>query len=277
MIISKKLKLMNNTMIPILGLGTWQIDDEVVKDIVKKAIKIGYRHIDTAQAYGNERGVGLGIKESGIPREEIYIQTKLAAEIKNYDEAKKAILESFEKLAVDYIDLMIIHCPQPWDKFRSEDHYFSGNLEVWRALEEFYEEGKIKAIGVSNFEEIDIENILKNGKIKPMVNQILTHIGNTPFKLIKYCKKHDIVVEAYSPIAHGKILENETLVNMAKKYNVSVAQLCIRYTIQLGLVSLPKTVHEEYLMNNTMLDFVINQNDMNKLILMDQNNEYCDI
>lgn len=261
--------LSNGVDIPVLGLGTWLIADAEVAQVVKKALQLGYRHIDTAQAYENERGVGEGIKLSGIPREQIFLQTKLKAEIKTYKEAKQAIEESFAKLDVDYIDLMIIHCPQPWNEFRSDNHYFEGNLEAWRALEEFYEKGKIKAIGVSNFEEVDIENILKKGKAKPMVNQILTHIGNTPFKLIQYCQEHDIVVEAYSPIAHGKMLKNEEVGKMAKKYGVTIPQLCIRYTLQLGMVSLPKTVHEAYLKANAEVNFVISEEDMHLLCQMD--------
>ncbi len=273
MILKEKIKMLNEVEIPLLGLGTWLIDDSIVSDVVEKAIKHGYIHIDTAEAYRNERGVGEGIKNAKIPREEIFIQTKLAAEIKNYEDAKKAIEESLAKLDVDYIDLMIIHCPEPWNKFRCGDHYFEGNLEAWRALEEYYEMGKIKAIGVSNFEIVDLENIINHGKIKPMVNQILAHIGDTPFKLIDYCKKQGIVVEAYSPIAHGRILENKDLQEMAKKYQVSVAQLCIRYTLQLGLVSLPKTIHEEYLIANSQVDFTISDEDMKTLIAMNKSNE----
>lgn len=277
MILNKIKTLSNGVEIPILGLGTWLIPDEEVAEVVKKALQFGYRHIDTAEAYENERGVGEGIKLSGIPREQIFLQTKLKAEIKNYKDAKKAIEESFAKLDVDYIDLMIIHCPQPWDKFRNGEHYFEGNLEAWRALEEFYEQGKIRAIGVSNFEEVDIENILKNGKVKPTVNQILTHIGNTPFKLIKYCQEHDIVVEAYSPIAHGRMLKNEEVRKMAEKYQVSIPQLCIRYTLQLGAVSLPKTVHDEYIKANAEVDFVISDEDMKALYEMDTINEFVEI
>ncbi len=273
MILKEKIKMLNGVEIPLLGLGTWLVGDDIVSDVVEKALKNGYIHIDTAEAYQNERGVGDGIKKAKIPREEVFIQTKLAAEIKNYEEAKKAIEESLTKLDVDYIDLMIIHCPEPWDEFRCGNHYFEGNLEAWRALEEYYEMGKIKAIGVSNFEIVDLENIINHAKIKPMVNQILTHIGNTPFQLIEYCKKQGIVLEAYSPIAHGRILENKALKEMAKKYQVSVAQLCIRYTLQLGMVSLPKTVHEEYLIANSQVDFTILDEDMKTLIAMNESNE----
>ena len=263
--LNKKMKMYNGVEIPVIGLGTWLIPDNVAAEAVRTALKLGYRHIDTAEAYGNERGVGEGIRTSGIPREEIFLQTKLAAEIKDYEGAVKAINESFEKLGVDYIDLMIIHCPQPWACFRNGKHYEEGNLAAWKALCEFYKAGKIKAIGVSNFEIYDIENIVNNSDVKPMVNQILCHIGNTDFELIDYCQKNDIIIEAYSPIAHGELLNNELVKSMANKYGVSIPQLCIRYTLQLNTVSLPKTVHEEYMKSNADVNFVISDEDMDTL------------
>lgn len=274
MICEEKLKLYNGVEIPVLGLGTWFIDDDKVAEAVRNAIKIGYRHIDTAEAYGNERGVGEGIKTCGLAREKIFLQTKLHAEAKTYDQAKKEIELSFKKLGVDYIDLMIIHSPQPWASFRDGNHYFEGNLEAWKALIEYYKMGKIKAIGVSNFEKEDIENLIKHSDVKPMVNQILTHIGNTQFDLIKYCQDNDIIVEAYSPIAHGELLKNVVIEDMAKKYGVSVAQLCVRYTLQLGLVSLPKTANPEHMKENADVNFEISKSDMKKLIEIDKINNY---
>lgn len=274
MICEEKLKLYNGVEIPVLGLGTWFIDDDKVAEAVRNAIKIGYRHIDTAEAYGNERGVGEGIKTCGLAREKIFLQTKLHAEAKTYDQAKKEIELSFKKLGVDYIDLMIIHSPQPWASFRDGNHYFEGNLEAWKALIEYYKMGKIKAIGVSNFEKDDIENLIKHSDVKPMVNQILTHIGNTQFDLIKYCQDNDIIVEAYSPIAHGELLKNVVIQDMAKKYGVSVAQLCVRYTLQLGLVSLPKTANPEHMKENADVNFEISKSDMKKLIEIDKINNY---
>ena len=274
MICEEKLKLYNGVEIPVLGLGTWFIDDDKVAEAVRNAIKIGYRHIDTAEAYGNERGVGEGIKTCGLAREKIFLQTKLHAEAKTYDQAKKEIELSFKKLGVDYIDLMIIHSPQPWASFRDGNHYFEGNLEAWKALIEYYKMGKIKAIGVSNFEKEDIENLIKHSDVKPMVNQILTHIGNTQFDLIKYCQDNDIIVEAYSPIAHGELLKNVVIQDMAKKYGVSVAQLCVRYTLQLGLVSLPKTANPEHMKENADVNFEISKSDMKKLIEIDKINNY---
>ena len=272
--LNKKIKLNNGVEIPVLGLGTWMIDNDVVCDVVANAIKLGYRHIDTAEAYGNEEGVGRGIKKSGIKREEIFLQTKLHAEAKTYEQAKSEIELSLKKLDVDYIDLMIIHSPEPWASFRDGNHYEEGNLAAWRALTEYYKNGKIKAIGVSNFEIVDLENIMNNSDIVPAVNQILTHIANTQFELIDYCKKHNIVVEAYSPIAHGEILKNQKVLEIANKYGVSVAQLCIRYTLQLGLVSLPKTSNIEHMKENADVNFEISNEDMKTLMELDHINDY---
>ena len=261
--LEEKYILNNGIEIPKLGLGTWLINGEKVTQAVKEAIKLGYKHIDTAEAYSNEVEVGIGIKESVIPRKEIFLTTKLAAEAKDYETAKKCIEESLNKLDCDYIDLMIIHSPQPWEYVnKSENRYEQGNLEAWKALEEYYKAGKIKAIGVSNFQINDLKNILENAEIKPAVNQILCHISNTPLELINFCKDNNILVESYSPIAHGEILNNEKIKNIAKKYNVSVAQLCIKYTIQLGTVSLPKASTREHIEQNSKLDFIISNEDM---------------
>lgn len=273
---NKTIKLLNGVEVPQLGLGTWFIDDDKVVEAVQNAINLGYRHIDTAQAYGNERGVGEGIKKSNVRREDIFIQTKLIAEAKTYEEAKKQIEMSFEKLNVKYIDLMIIHSPQPWANFRDGNHYEQGNLEAWRALEEYYKKGMIRAIGVSNFEIVDLENLIKNAEIKPMVNQILTHIGNTNFELLEYCKKEGIVVEAYSPIAHGALLNNDVMKEMANKYHVSIAQLSIRYTLQLGLISLPKTSNVIHMKLNSEVDFEISSEDMKLLCEVDKIHSYGD-
>ena len=270
----KTLRLYNGVEIPTIGLGTWMIDNNNAEEAVKKALKLGYRHIDTAEAYGNEEGVGRGLKNCGVKREEIFLQTKLHAEAKTYEEAKREIELSFKKLGVDYIDLMIIHSPQPWAHFRDGNHYFEGNLEAWRALCEFYKAGKIRAIGVSNFEKEDIENLIKNSDVKPMVNQILTHISNTPLDLIKYCQENDIVVEAYSPVAHGELLKNKVVGEIAKKYNVSIAQLCIKYTLDLGLVTLPKTENPKHMEENLEVDFDLTKEDMEKLINIDHIHNY---
>lgn len=261
--------LNNGIKIPVLGLGTWFIDDDKADDAVISAVKNGYRHIDTAQAYGNERGVGAGVKACGIPREELFVTSKVAAKAKTYDAAAESIDETLNKMGLDYIDLMLIHSPQPWTEWRDGKRYFEENIRVWKALEDAYTAGKIKAIGVSNFLIDDLENLLSHCEIKPMVNQLLIHIGNTPTELIEYCKKRNIVVEAYSPIAHGEALKNETIVAMSQKYGVSVPQLCIKYVLNLGAVALPKTANAEHMQNNADLDFEIINEDMEVLKALD--------
>lgn len=265
MVVNETYTLANGVKIPKLGLGTWMIDNEAVVQVVKDALDSGYRHIDTAEAYLNEEGVGRGLKESGVNREDIFVTTKLEGDIKNYEEAVKAIEKSLELLNVDYIDLMIIHSPQPWANFRNGNHYFEGNLEAWRALEEAYEAGKLRAIGVSNFEQEDLRNLINNGKIKPMVNQVLAHITNVPTDVIEYCQSQDIIVEAYSPIAHGAILDHPVVKEMAEKYKASPAQLSIRYVLQLGTVALPKTTNKDHMKSNADIDFIISEVDMNTL------------
>ena len=257
--------LNNGIAIPKIGLGTWEIENDKAAQAVRDATKIGYRHIDTAEGYNNEAGVGEGIRTSGISRKELFVTTKLQAAYKTYDEAKAGIEQSLADLDIDYIDLMIIHAPQPWESFREGERFFEGNLEAWKALEEYYQLGKIKAIGVSNFDEIDLQNILDNGSVKPAVNQILCHVGNTPFKLIDFCQKNDILVEAYSPIAHGAILGNTQIQAIADKYDVSLPQLCIKYDLQLNTVVIPKTANPAHMLSNAELDFIISENDMETL------------
>jgi len=258
-------KLSNSVEIPKLGLGTWLLDDEQTAQAVRDAVSIGYRHIDTAQAYMNESGVGEGIRTTGIAREELFITSKVAAEAKTYDAVSRSIDESLTKMGLDYIDLLIIHSPQPWDEFRGEKRYFEENKIVWKAMEDAYKAGKVKAIGLSNFLQDDVDNILASCEIKPMVNQILAHVSNTPFELIEYCQKNDILVEAYSPIAHGEVLDNAKVKVMADKYDVSIAQLCLRYDIQLGLAVIPKTANPDHMSNNAKLDFTIIDADMETL------------
>ena len=257
-----ELTLNNGVKIPQLGLGTWFIDDDKAADAVKAAVKLGYRHIDTAQAYGNERGIGEGIRTCGVPREELFV----VSEHKTYESAAKSIDETLSKMGLDYLDMMIIHSPQPWVEVnRSEDRYVEGNRAAWRALEDAYKAGKLKVIGISNFQIGDIESLLQTAEIKPMVNQILLHISNTPLELMEYCQKNGIAVEAYSPIAHGEILNQPEIKAMAEKYGVTVPQLCIRYTLQLGAISLPKTANPEHMKTNAEVDFEISAQDMEVL------------
>lgn len=266
--------LSNGVKIPKLGLGTWMIPNENAAQAVKDAVTLGYRLIDTAQAYGNEQGVGEGVRECGVERSEIFLTSKVAAENKSYESAAKSIDETLAKTGLDYIDMMIIHSPQPWAEFRDEKRYFAENKAVWRALEDAYDAGKIRAIGVSNFLIDDLQNILEDCRIKPMVNQILTHIANTPLELIEYCEKNGILCEAYSPIAHGEALKNGVIVETAKKYGVTPARLCIRYTLQLGMVSLPKTGNPQHMKDNAAVDFVISNADMETLKHVEKIKDY---
>lgn len=260
-ILEETYTLTGGTEIPRLGLGTWFIDDDKAADAVRAAVEIGYRHIDTAQAYGNERGVGEGVRTSGVAREELFVSTKIAAEVKDYDAAVASIQGSLETMGLDYIDLMLIHAPQPWDEFRTGD-YAEGNREVWRALEEAQQAGTVRTIGVSNFERSDLEHLLEHAEMVPHVNQLLVHAGNTPRELLEFCEAQGIRVQAYSPIAHGAILENPDVQAMAERYGVTVPQLCIRYTLQLGTVSLPKTANPEHMRANAQVDFEITAEDM---------------
>ena len=267
--------LSNGVAVPQLALGTWLIDDGEAADAVASAIRMGYRHIDTAQAYMNERGVGRGIRAGGIARDRLFITTKVAAEHKDYRSAAAGIDGSLKALGLDYIDLMIIHSQQPWDKVNlSDDRYFEGNREAWRALTDAYKAGKLRAIGVSNFLKEDIDNLWDSAEVKPMVNQVLCHISNTPLELIDYCQKLGIVMEAYSPVAHGEAMKNPKIAEMAEKYGVSVPQLCIRYDIQLGMIVLPKTANPDHMRSNADVDFVISDADMTALKEIERIRDY---
>ena len=206
------------------------------------------------------------MRTCGIPREELFVVSKVAAEHKTYESAAASIDETLAKMGLDYLDMMIIHSPQPWVEVnQSENRYVEGNRAAWRALEDAYKAGKLKAIGISNFQVGDIESLLETAEIKPMVNQILCHISNTPLELVEYCQKNGIAVEAYSPIAHGEILHQPEIQAMAEKYGVSVPQLCIRYTLQLGTISLPKTGNPGHMKTNAEVDFEISAEDMEVL------------
>lgn len=267
---NSKLTLANGTEIPQLALGTWLIDDGDAAAAVKTALSLGYRHIDTAQAYGNEHGVGEGVREGmkayGLSREEIFVTSKVAAEHKDHRSAAKGIDGTLRKSGLDYLDMMIIHSPQPWRLVnQSDDRFTEGNREAWRALEDAYRAGKLRAIGVSNFLRGDIDSLWETAQIKPMTNQVLCHISNSPLELIDYCTAKGIVMEAYSPVAHGEAMKNPAIIEMAQKYGVTVPQLCIRFDIQLGMVVLPKTADPDHMRNNADVGFVITDEDMQAL------------
>jgi diketogulonate reductase-like aldo/keto reductase len=256
--------LPNKVKIPTLGYGTYKTPPgSETYDAVLLALKNGYRHIDTAAFYGNEKDVGRAVRDSGIAREKIFICTKLPAEIKNYEAALASFEQSLKDLDLGYIDLYIIHAPWPWNQMGASDD--KGNREAWRALEKIYASGRAKAIGVSNFDIKDLQNLLPKAKIKPMVNQIKIHIGHAQPELVKFNRKAGITVVGYSTLGSGKILSDERLVKLAQKYNVSVAQLSIRYSLQKQIVPLVKATNESYIKENLDVDFEISAADMRYL------------
>lgn len=249
--------------IPKIGLGFWQIAQKDAKKVVKDGLDCGYRHIDTAIVYGNEKEIGEALKEVNIPREEIFITSKIPAEIKNYEGAKKAIAQSLQSLQLDYLDLMLIHAPKPWSLMPFPVPRFKkGNVEVYRALMEARAEGKIKNIGVSNFIVKDLKNIIDNTGDVPFANQIRTHIGHVDRKTIEFCKENNIIVEAYSPNGKGNLMSNTQIINMAKKYNFSPAQICIQYDLQLGTIPLPRSKSKKHIDENLNFNFTISDEDI---------------
>lgn len=274
MILNETYRLPGGAELPKVGLGVWMIPDGEVSGAVKAAVDLGYRHIDTAQAYGNESGVGEGVRTCGVPRAELFVTSKVAAENKTYESAARSIDESLKKTGLDYLDMMLIHSPQPWAEFRGERRYFAENREVWRAMEDALRAGKVRAIGVSNFLEDDLQSLLADCTVKPAVNQVLCHISNTPLELLAFCKEQGILCEAYSPIAHGEALKNPAVAAMAEKYAVTPAQLCIRYVLQLGMVALPKTANPAHMADNARVDFRISGADMEVLKHLEKIKDY---
>ena len=268
-VLQEKFTLEDGISIPAIGFGTWQIPNDQAEEATAVALKNGYTHIDTAAAYGNEEGVGKAVRGSGTAREELFITTKSPAECKTYEGARDHIEQSLATLDIGYIDLLLIHAPKPWSEMftDSEEAYFSENIAVWKAMEEAHAAGLVKTLGVSNFDVEDLENILNNGTIAPTVNQIRYHVGYTQDEIVRFCKDNDILVEGYSPIATGRLLDDETLKVIADRYDKTVAQLCIRYVLQNGLLPLPKSTHEEYIIQNAAIDFEISTDDM---ALLDQ-------
>jgi diketogulonate reductase-like aldo/keto reductase len=256
--------LSNGVKLPKLGFGTWQIKPgEDTYNAVTLALENGYRHIDTAEGYQNESSVGKAIRDSGLRREEVFITSKLESHIKTYEGAKKAFNKTLKALGTDYLDLFIIHAPWPWSEMGKNCD--AGNVEAYKAMEELYMLGKIRAIGVSNFEIEHLENIIKNCDIVPHVNQIGHFIGLDHRDLIEYCEDREIFLIAYSPLGIGYLLSNETIKDVAKKYEATPAQICIRYLLQKGMAPIPKSVHEERIIENSEVDFVIKEEDMDIL------------
>ncbi|TVP93222.1 aldo/keto reductase [Alkalibacterium sp.] len=252
---------MNNGLkIPVIGFGTWQANDDEAKLSVLWALEAGYRHIDTAAGYKNEEEVGEALKESGVPREEVFVTTKLDNKSHGYEKTKSAIKDSLEKLDCDYIDLLLIHWPNP---IASRDNWKEDNAASWKAMEEAVEEGKIKSLGVSNFHARHLDPLMETAKIKPAVNQILLNPSEMQPEVVEYNKKHDIISEAYSPLGTGKIFDVNELKVLADKYNKTIAQLVLKWSLQHGFLPLPKTVTKERVWENAdVFDFEIKDEDM---------------
>lgn len=248
--------LSNGEKIPVVGFGTWQTPDgDVAEKSVIAALKAGYRHIDTAAAYQNEASVGRGIAHSGVARDDIYVTTKIWNDITTYEAAVAAIDESLAKLGLDYVDLFLIHWPNP-AAIRETIGYEKRNADVWRALEEAVESGKIKSIGVSNFFPHHLDALLKTAKIKPVVNQIFINPSDQQEELVAYNKAHDILTEGYSPLGTGDVLGLPLLNEMAAKYGKSSAQVALRWSLQKGYLPLPKSVTPARIIENgDLFDF----------------------
>lgn len=250
----------NGYEIPCVGFGTWQTPDgNTAVSSVKTAISAGYRHIDTAAAYGNEKSVGKAIRESGIKREDLFITSKVWNDMRGYEKTMQAFAQTMEELGLDYLDLYLIHWPASASRF---DNWEELNTGTWRAMTELYKAGKIKAIGVSNFLVHHLEPLMKT-EVKPMVNQIEFHPGQMQEELVKYCRDHEILVEAWSPLGTGKMLNNAVLMDIAKKYGKSTAQICIRWCLQHDILPLPKSVTPERIEENAnVFDFILAADDM---------------
>lgn len=260
--LSDRIKLNNGTGIPCVGYGTWlSPDTEETSAAVAKAIELGYRHIDCAAIYNNETSVGEGIRRSGIKREELFVTSKLRNSYRKYDDCLRSFDDTLEELGLDYVDLYLIHWPAPANIFK--DEWRRMNAETWRAFEKLYSDGKVKAIGVSNFRTHHIEALLDVCKVKPAVNQIEYHIGFMQEDIVEYCNKRDIVIEAYKPLGGGEMLAHPTICEVAARYGVSPARLCIKWCMQNGVVPLPKALNAKHLEDNVkVFDFVISPEDM---------------
>ncbi len=251
--------LANGVEIPCIGFGTWQ-NIELAESATAAAIAAGYRHIDTAAVYGNEAEVGTAIRTSGVPREELFITTKLWNSERGYETTMAAFEESMRKLQLEYLDLYLIHWPA---NATQRADWATPNAETWRAFEELYDAGRIRAIGLSNFTTGYLDELAKTARIAPMVNQIEFHPGYMQTATVQQCQENGIVVEAWSPLGSGRMLADATLNNIAETYNVSVAQLCVRWCLQHGTLPLPKSVSAERIIQNAdVFGFEIGDADM---------------
>lgn len=242
--------LNNGVKIPVLGFGTWKAQDgEEAYQSVLAALKAGYRHIDTAAIYKNEGSVGRAIKDSGIPREELFITTKLWNSKHTYEEALEAFDSSMERLGLDYLDLYLIHWPNP-KPVREDGAWQKRNAEVWRAMEDLYQAGKIRAIGVSNFLPHHLEALLETARVTPAVNQIRLAPGVYQTEAVDFCRAHDILLEAWGPFGQGELFQNPAVQAMADKYGKTVAQIALAWSLQEGFLPLPKSVTPSRIASN---------------------------
>lgn len=260
-------KLNNNILIPSIGFGTWQIPDgEEAYNSTLWALENGYRHIDTAYVYRNEKSVGQAIKDSGIDRSDIFVTTKLSANIKDASQVREYAQKSLDNLGLDYVDLYLIHNARPWSGGIEGHDYFEENVAIWKVMEELYDEGKTRSIGVSNFLVKDLENLLENTIVIPVLNQIKFHPGYLQEDIVEFCQSHQILVEAYSPFKTGKIFGNSSIAELASKYDKTEAQIIMRWILQLGHLPLPKSVHQERIISNLdVLDFKLSDEDMKRM------------
>jgi diketogulonate reductase-like aldo/keto reductase len=253
--------LANGVRIPQLGFGTWQIPDGApVCDAVRCALDLGYRHVDTARAYDNEAGVGRALRESGLPRDAVFVTSKLPAEVKTVDGARRAFDATLAALGLDTLDLYLIHAPWPWDQIGKDCR--RENREVWKVLEEIHASGRARAVGVSNFDVAELESLLATAHIVPHVNQIRLHVGEPQDDTRRFCRAHGILVEGYSPLWTGRLLGHAGIAAVAERYGVSLPRLCIRYVLQKDALPLPKARHPASIRENAALDFEIAAEDM---------------
>lgn len=263
--IGETITLHNGVKMPQLGFGVFKVKNgnETVES-VKKAVEVGYRAIDTAAIYENEEGVGQAIRECGVPREELFITSKVWNTEQGYDTTLKAFEDSLNRLGLEYLDLYLIHWP-------GKDKY----LETWRALEKLYKDGKVKSIGVSNFHVHHLENLLANSEVKPVVNQIELHPLLTQVEIRDYCAKHEIKIESWSPLGRGNLLEEPTINHIAKKHGKSPAQVLIRWHLQHDLVVIPKSITPSRIKENAQVfDFSLSLNEMNQIDALNKNERF---
>ena len=270
----KNFRLINGTEIPAIGLGTWQTPDgETAVKAVSHAIKCGYRHVDAAAVYDNEKSVGDGIRkglqEAGLKREQLFVTSKVWNTERGYDRTMRAFEKTLGDLGLDYLDLYLIHWPANAKQFADWQRL---NAETWRAMEELYKAERIRSIGVSNFYAHHLEALMQSAEVMPMVNQIEFHPGFMQKEVVDFCRQHDILVEAWSPLGTGKMLSNETLLSVADKHGCSVAQLCVRWVLQNGVLPLPKSITPSRIEENLDVDgFTISDENMAIINAM----EYC--